>query len=133
MSVSQMWSVEQKREIIAEYEAAVRGTKSAVVQRYGVSMDQVRGWRAARDAGLLEVGLSARGTTRTPKAESAEIARLRAEVLRLREELDRAHQDIADRQQAVEALGKATALLHDLVSGKSDEKPSNPTPPEELK
>jgi len=64
----------------------------------------------------------------TPRTESAEIARLRAENARLVAELDRARKDIDDRQVALESLGKATALLHELVSAKSAPATSPPGP-----
>ena len=128
MAISQVWSADEKREIIAEYEDAKHGTKQAVLLKFGISHHQLRSWRAARDAGLLDAGMSVRDPKRTPRRENAEITRLRAEVDRLRDELDRARKDVDDRQQAVEALGKATALLHELVSGKSAAAPSRPAP-----
>jgi hypothetical protein len=60
--------------------------------------------------------------------ESAEIARLRAENARLTAELERARRDIDDRQRALEALGKATGLLQELVSAKSAPESSPPGP-----
>lgn len=128
MSVTQIWSADEKREIIAEYDAARHGSKQAVALRFGVSQDQMRRWRAARDEGLLDAGVNVRDLKRTPKRENAEIARLREQVAELTHELDRARQDVRDRQQAVEALGKATALLHDLVAGKSAAEPRNQEP-----
>ncbi len=55
----------------------------------------------------------------TPKDESAELIRLRAENRRLEVELERARKDIEDRQRSLDSMGKATALLQHLVSGKS--------------
>jgi hypothetical protein len=55
----------------------------------------------------------------TPKKESAELARLREANRRLEAELERARKDIDDRQRSLDAMGKATALLQQLVSGKS--------------
>jgi len=108
LMIGQLWSADEKREIIAEYEAARYGTKRSVLLRLGVSDYQVRMWRAARDEGVLDAGMSLRQPSRTPKRENAEITRLRAEVAHLHEELDRARKDVEDRQLAVEALGKAT-------------------------
>jgi len=122
------WTLEEKRDIIAEYEQAPKGTKGHVLDRHGVSQDQLYGWRAARDAGVLEVGFSVRRARLTPRTESAEIARLRAENARLMAELERARKDIDDRQVALESLGKATALLHELVSAKSAPATSTPGP-----
>lgn len=128
MAASTGWTLEEKRDIIAEYEQAVKGSKWRVLERHGVTHDQLRGWRAARDAGVLEVGFSVRRPRMTPRVESAEIGRLRAENTRLLAELDRARKDIDDRQAALESLGKATALLHELVSTKSAPTSSPPGP-----
>jgi transposase len=119
MASSDGWTVEQKRSIVAEYEQTPYGWKQQVLDRYGVSRSRVLRWQASRDAGVLEVGFTVRRPERTPRAESAEIARLRAENARLAAELERARHDIDDRQRALEALGKATALLQELVSAKS--------------
>lgn len=119
MGMRTAWTVEQKRDMIAEYEAAPHGTKSGVLRRHGITGRELRNWRSAQDAGVLEVGLTPRTVRRTPAAESAEILRLRHEVVRLEAQVARAHKEIDDRQHALEALGKATALLHDLVSPRS--------------
>jgi transposase-like protein len=130
VAISQVWSADEKREIIAEYEGAEHGTRQAVLLKFGISYHQLRVWRAARDEGVLDAGMSMRKPRTTPKRDNAEIARLRAEVDRLRGELDRARKDVEDRQQAVEALGKATALLHELVTTRSAEAASTPAPSE---
>jgi transposase len=119
MATSDGWTVEEKRSIVAEYEQTPHGWKQRVLDRHGVSRSRVLRWQASRDAGVLEVGFSVRRPLKTPRAESAEIARLRTENARLSAELDRARRDIDDRQRALEALGKATALLQELVSAKS--------------
>ena len=128
MAVSGAWTLEDKRAIIAEYEMTPKGKKWEVLERHGLSPDRLRGWRAARDAGVLEIGWSVRRPRMTPRVESAEIGRLRAENARLAKELDRARKDIDDRQAALESLGKATALLHELVSAKSAAERSLPGP-----
>lgn len=119
MSGLKLWSIAERREIIAEYEEAPHGGKQLVLRRRGVSLWQVRRWQASRDAGLLETGAGVREPRMTPKKESAELARLRADNRRLEAELERARKDIDDRQRSLDALGKATALLQQLVSGKS--------------
>lgn len=128
MTSSTGWTLEEKRDIVAEYEQTPKGSKGQVLDRHGVTQDQVYGWRAARDAGVLEVGFSVRRPLMTPRAESAEIARLRGENARLAAELERARKDVDDRQSALESLGKATALLHELVSAKSAPATSPPGP-----
>lgn len=119
MSDRKVWSVAERREIIAEYEEAPHGTKQLVLRRRNVTVKKLRGWQASRDAGLLESGGVVRSPTVTPKEESAELIRLRTENRRLEAELERARKDIDDRQRSLDSMGKATALLQHLVSGKS--------------
>lgn len=119
MSVKTLFTVEQKREIVAAYEDAPWGSRAAVLPTGGVTRHQMREWRAARDAGLLEVGATPRLVVTTPRSESAELTRLRQEIIRLEADVVAAHQLADDRQFALDTLGKATALLHALVSGKS--------------
>jgi transposase len=128
MAASRLFTVEQKRDIVAAYEAAPYGTKRQVLDAHDVSAHQVTDWRAARDAGLLEVGATVRRPLATPRAESAEIARLRTEVARLKVDVARARKDADDRQVALETLGKATALLHTLVSSRSADPTFPPAP-----
>lgn len=119
MSGRKVWSVAERREIIAEYEEAPHGSKQLVLRRWNITARKLRGWQASRDAGLLESGGVVRSPTMTPKDESAELIRLRAENRRLEVELERARKDIDDRQRSLDSMGKATALLQQLVSGKS--------------
>lgn len=113
------WTIEQRRAIVAEYEVAPYGSKQLVLRRHRVTGSQIRTWASSRDAGLLESGGSMRKGNMTPREESAELARLRERIARLEDDLDRARGDIADRQRALDSLGKATALLQELVSGKN--------------
>ena len=119
MSGLKVWPIAERRDIIAEYEVAPHGHKQLVLRRRGVSVWQVRRWQASRDAGLLETGGVVRDPKMTPKKESAELARLREENRRLAEDLERARKDIEERQRSLDAMGKATAHLQQLVSGKS--------------
>lgn len=119
MSGLRAWTVGQRRAIVAEYEEAPHGTKGLVLRRHQLTHRQMRTWTASRDAGLLEVGGSVRKASMTPKNESAELARLREANRRLEADLERARKDVEDRQRSLDALGKATALLQQLVSDKS--------------
>lgn len=128
MSIKKLWTAQEKRDFVAEYEARPHRYKTQLLAERGVSAHQIRDWRASRDVGTLEFGVTPRTRPVSSRAESAEIGRLRGEVERLEAELARARQDVDDRQKAVEALGKATALLHELVSGKSAVEPCPPAP-----
>jgi len=64
----------------------------------------------------------------TPRAESAEIARLRAEVTQLKAEVAKANRHRHVAEAAVEALGKASALLQVMLeSAEPIPDPSSPS------
>src|SRR6476469_4088311 len=79
------FTAEYKARIVAEYEAAPHGEKSAVLRREGLFHSHVRGWATTRDAsGLAVLGSESSATDRRQRrAEQAEIEGLRAESLRL--------------------------------------------------
>jgi hypothetical protein len=66
--------------VVAEYEAAPRGEKGAVLRREGLYHSHIKEWTAARDAGAL-TGL---GGTRRSTRSSKGSAKDRGEVERLR-------------------------------------------------
>jgi transposase len=124
------WTVEQKRVIVEEYESAPYGAKAAVLRRHGASDRQVRLWASYRDAGVLESGLRKGWQARmTPRAESAEIGRLRAEVKRLEAELEQARKDRWMAEAAAEALGKASALLQVMLESAEQDQLEGSSPP----
>ena len=102
------FSGEYRARVVAEYEAAPHGEKSAVLRREGLYQSQVRRWAAARDA-------LARGTSAPRRAHRAtgsgggrdDPGRLRAENQRLAREL-------AKSQAVVEIMGKLQGLLESV-------------------
>lgn len=99
------FTAEYRARVVAEYEAAPHGEKSAVLRREGLYQSQVRRWAAARDA-------LARGTSipRRPHRATGgkdDPARLRAENQRLAREL-------AKSQAMVEIMGKLQWLLETI-------------------
>jgi len=128
---SRRWTAEEKRAILEEYESTPWGSKATVLRRHGVAHRQLTHWATCRDLGVLETGLG-RGLglreRMTPKAESAEIGRLRAEVNRLQAELDQADRDRRVAEAAAETLGKASALLQQMLQSAelSGSEPSSP-------
>lgn len=99
------FTAEYRARVVAEYEAAPHGEKSAVLRREGLYQSQVRRWAAARDA-------LARGTSipRRPHRATGgkdDPARLRAENQRLAREL-------AKSQAMVEIMGKLQGLLETI-------------------
>ena len=48
--IRRSFTTEYRHRVVAEYEAAPHGEKSAVLRREGLYQSQVREWRAERDA-----------------------------------------------------------------------------------
>jgi transposase-like protein len=132
MPTRRQWSVEEKRTILAEYEAAPWGSKGAVMRRHRVVNTHIQRWASYRDAGMLETGLRKGWRVRmTPKSENAEIRRLNAEVARLQRQVDKSRREKVVAEAAAEALGKASALLQIMLqSADSVENASGPSSPD---
>ena len=116
------FTAEYRARIVAEYEAAPHGEKSAVLRREGLYQSQVRRWAQARDA-------LARGTSAPRRAHRAhrattpggeEVARLRAENRRLTRELSKS-------AAVVSIMGKLQGLLE--ISSESTGTPTSSTRP----
>ena len=104
------FTAEYKARIVAEYEAAPHGEKSAVLRREGLFHSHVREWATTRDAGGM-AGLDRDGAAsgrRQRRADQAEMIRLRAENRRLTGKL-------AQTQAALSIMGKAHELLESLA------------------
>ena len=94
--------------IVAEYEAAPHGEKSAVLRREGLYHSHIREWSAARDAGALSGLADARTSARRPhRASGSETERLRAQNARLAAQL-------AQTRAALDIMGKVHVLLETL-------------------
>jgi transposase-like protein len=109
---------EYKRAVVAEYTAAPKGAKGAVLRREGLYDSHVLEWRAAIEAGTLETGYRRgrrKGTTaRSP--EAARIVELERENVRLHALIEAKDVAIADREAALDVLGKGVAFLELLSS-----------------
>ena len=129
MSRGRRFTVEEKRAIIVEYEDAPYGSKTLVLRRHRLSWSTLQRFFAYRDAGLLDSG-ARKGWPylMTPRAESAEISRLRGEVRRLEAALAREQRNRHVAEAAAEALGKASALLQAMLESAepSSSEPSSP-------
>lgn len=99
------FTAEYRARVIAEYEAAPHGEKSAVLRREGLYQSQVRRWAAARDALARETSTPRRAHRATGGKDDP--ARLRAENQRLAREL-------AKSQAVVEIMGKLQGLLESV-------------------
>lgn len=105
------YTAKYKRDVLAEYEAAARSEKGAVLRREGLYSSLISAWRDQRDAGALAALAKPAGA---PPADPAvkEAARLRREVERLNAELDRA-------RKVIEVQSKLSALLGSLATDSS--------------
>jgi transposase-like protein len=112
--VRRRFSAEYKLRTVAEYDAAPTGEKGAILRRERLYHSHIIEWRAARDAGAMATLIDKRTSPARPKkaAEQAELERLRKKVARLEKEG-------AQKDAALELLGKAHALL-ELLSESAD-------------
>lgn len=117
--VRRSFTAEYRARIVAEYEAAPHGEKSAVLRREGLYQSQIREWTAARDA--VARGLTPKRNSHHGRGKlggSSEADRLRAENARLTREL-------AKSQAVVEIMGKLQGLLESI--SESTDTPTSPT------
>jgi transposase len=128
MPSGRSWTASEKREILEEYESAPHGSKAAVLRQHRLSFNQLARFATYRDLGILETGYrKGMRFNMTPKAESAEIGRLRAEVNRLQAQVDQADRNRLVAEAAAETLGKASALLQAMLqSAAPTPEPSSP-------
>lgn len=108
------FTIEYKRRIVAEYDAAPTGTKGAVLRRERLYDSHVQEWRAAIAAGTLDDPPKRGRPAKT--TEQARIGELERQVARLEAEAARKDQVIADRDAALEVLGKGVAFLEAISS-----------------
>jgi transposase-like protein len=115
------------------------GGKSEYLREHGISQQQIRTWRTQVYVGTLERGLIPREWVVNNESENREISRLARhnEELRelLSEQADLHHEamatkdaELAHQKAAVEALGKAIALLHPSSDSAADTTGGSPRP-----
>ena len=105
------YTAKYKRDVLAEYEAADRAGKGALLRREGLYSSLISAWRDQRDAGALHaLGKPAGAAPGDPAQREA--ARLRKENQRLAFELDKA-------RRVIEVQGKLSALLDTLATDSS--------------
>ncbi len=100
-----------KRDVLAEYEAADRAGKGALLRREGLYTSLISAWREQRDKGAL-AALGKPGGAAPADPAQREAARLRKENQRLAAELDTA-------RRVIEVQGKLSALLDTLATDSS--------------
>lgn len=113
------FTTEYKAAVVAEYEAAPHGEKSAVLRREGLFHSHVQEWSRARDAGATPVSTNSSPNT---SGTSSRLSRAERETERLRAENARLNAKLAQTQAALSIMGKAHELLASLAE-------SSDTPP----
>jgi transposase len=103
------FTAEKKLELLAEYDAADREGKGALLRREAIYTSHISEWRKARDRGSLH----APATRKRKSAEQVELERLRKRTEKLETEL-------AKTKLALDITGKAHALL-ELLSESADD------------
>lgn len=105
--VRRTFTADYRARIVAEYEAAPRGGKAAVLRREGLYQSQVREWTRARDA-------EAAGTVAARRPHRATAGQNKPEVARLRAENERLTRELAQSKAVVEIMGKLQGLLETI-------------------
>jgi transposase len=109
------FTAEFKRRIVAEYDGAARGEKGAILRRERLYDSHIQEWRAAQTAGVLDTGARKGrppGSART--TEQKRVTELERENVKLRGEIEKQGKVIADRDAALEVLGKGVSFLEAL-------------------
>lgn len=107
------FTTEYKARIVAEYDAAPAGSKGQVLRREGLYDSSIKEWRQQIEAGTL--GRMSKPKARARKSpEQARIAELEKEVSKLESDSARKDEVIADREAALELMGKGVAFLEAL-------------------
>ena len=96
------FTAEYKAAILAEYDAADRGERGAILRREGLYSSHIVEWRKAAEAGRV----SALGP-KTKDRRDRELEQLRARA-------EKAEAELAKTKAALDLVGKAHALLETL-------------------
>lgn len=97
---------EYKAAVLAEYDAAERGVRGAVLRREGLYSSHLIEWRRAAQAGA-HAGLAPATRDRRERERDREVAQLRARA-------EKAEAELARHKAALDLMGKAHALLETL-------------------
>jgi transposase len=110
------FTAQYKLDVLAAYEAAGPGEKSAILRREGLYSSHIVEWRRARDSGAL-AGLARPRGRPAPDPRDAQIARLQREK-------DRLERELAKARFVVDVQAKLQALLETL-SESADTEPGS--------
>lgn len=106
------FSASYKARIIAEYEAADRGEKGAMLRREGLYSSLMTEWRRQRDLALTEGLQKKRGR---PKADPRD-----RRIQELERKLERTETELSRARRVIEVQGKVSALLGELAPGSAE-------------
>jgi transposase len=115
------FTAEYKAAVVAEYEAAPHGEKSAVLRREGLFHSHVQEWTRARNA--LALAGSTNGSA--GPSTTARLSRAERETERLRAENARLNAKLVQTQAALSIMGKAHELLASLAESTDTPPPSS--------
>lgn len=115
------FTAEYKAKVVAEYEAAPHGEKSAVLRREGLFHSHVQEWSRARNAVAPAGPANGSGPS---TSTTARLSRAERETERLRAENARLNAKLAQTQAALSIMGKAHELLASLAES-TDTPPSS--------
>ena len=107
------FTAEFKAAILAEYDAADRGGRGAILRREGLYSSHIIEWRKPAQAGA-QAGLGSKPRDRRDR-----------ELQALRARADKAEAELARTKAALDLMGKAHALLETL-SESADKPPRSP-------
>jgi transposase len=111
------FTAEFKAQVLAEYDAADRQERGAILRREGLYTSHIAEWRKAADAGARAALPSSGGARPGRDQRDREL-----EALRVRAE--RAEAELARSRAALDLMGKAHALLETLSESAATEKQS---------
>ena len=111
------FTAEFKARVLAEYDAADREERGAILRREGLYTSHIAEWRKAADAGA-RAALASGGRAR-PGREKRD-----RELEALRARAERAEAELARSRAALDLMGKAHALLETLSESAATEKRS---------
>jgi len=100
------FTAEYKADILAEYDAADRGERGAILRREGLYSSHIVEWRKAAEAGAT-TALGPKARDRADRQRDREIEQLRARA-------EKAEAELAKTKAALDLVGKAHALLETL-------------------
>lgn len=106
------FTADYKARILAEYDAADRGERGAILRREGLYSSHITEWRKAADAGA-QAGLAPASRDRRDR-----------EIEQLRARAEKAEAELAKTQAALDLVGKAHALLETLSESAEPQKRS---------